>query len=360
MPEAHETRRQRLRDQLAPLDVEAALVTNLVNVRYLTGFSGSNAALLVTQDDAVLATDGRYTEQSAREAADLERVIDRHCPEALLGRATSRGLRAVAFEAHHVTVEQLAELEKAADPARLTPLGHAVETLRQVKDEGEIGMLRRACAIGDLALADLLGTLHPGQTEREIARRLENLMFDHGSHGLSFDTIVAGGPNSAVPHHQPTDRPVQPGEFLKLDFGATYGGYHADMTRTIVLGKHVEGWQEDLYVLVRAAQRAGREALAPGAALAAVDAAARSVIADAGFGESFSHGRGHGVGLEIHEAPMIGASLPGTLDAGMPVTVEPGVYLTGRGGVRIEDTLVVRDGAPELLTTTTKELLAVG
>jgi Xaa-Pro aminopeptidase len=360
MPEEHQSRRNRLRATLADLDVEAALITNLVNVRYLTGFTGSNAVLLVTHDSAALATDGRYTEQSAREVPDLERVIDRRCAEVLLERAAAGGARAVAFEAHDVNVERFADLERAAGPARLTPLGHAVETLRQVKDDGEIALLREACAIGDRALADLLPTLHPGQTERQIARRLENLMLDHGAHGLSFESIVAGGPNSAVPHHQPTDRPLQAGEFVKLDFGAQYSGYHADMTRTIVVGKHVEAWQEDLYVLVRAAQRAGRQALAPGVPVSEVDRAARSVIDAAGFGEAFSHGLGHGVGLEIHEAPMIGASLPGTLEAGMPVTVEPGVYLTGRGGVRIEDTLVVRDGAPELLTTTTKELLAVG
>ncbi len=268
MPEDHERRRDRLRAALADLDVEAALITRLVNVRYLSGFTGSNAALLVTHDGAVLATDGRYTEQSAREVPDLERVIDRRCAEVLLERATAVGAHAIAFEAHDVSVERFADLERAAGPARLTPLGHAVETLRQVKDDGEIALLREACAIGDRALADLLPTLHPGQSEREIARRLENLMLDHGSHGLSFETIVAGGPNSAVPHHQPTDRPVQAGELLKLDFGAQYGGYHADMTRTIVVGKHVEPWQEDLYVLVRAAQRAGRQALAPGVPLA--------------------------------------------------------------------------------------------
>ena len=360
MPDTEAGRRDRLRAVLAERDADAVLITRLVNVRYLTGFTGSNAALLLTADDAVLATDGRYVLQSAAEAPDVERVIDRRCGPALLARAVARGARRVAFEAHDVTVEGLESLRAAAEPVELVALGHAVEDLRQVKDPGEIALLREACAMGDRALADLLPTVRPGLTEREVARRLEELMRDHGADAPAFDTIVAAGPNSAVPHHGPTDRPLERGDFLKLDFGARHRGYHADMTRTVVVGKHVEAWQEDLYVLVRAAQRAGREALVPGADVRDVDAAARTVIHDAGFGEHFSHGLGHGVGLEIHEAPLLGYEATGILAAGTPVTVEPGVYLPGRGGVRIEDTLVVRDGGPELLTLTTKELLTLG
>lgn len=360
MSETHATRRERLRTAVSQVGADAALVTNLVNVRYLTGFTGSNAALLVTGSDAVLATDGRYIGQSANEVPDLERLIDRRCAHVLLARARSGGARQVAFEAHDVSVERHAELVQACDGAELVPLGHAVEALRRVKDDTELALLREACAISDRAFADLLPTLRPGQTEREIARRLEGLMLDQGAEALAFPSIVAGGPNSAVPHHTPTARPVESGDLLKLDFGARLGGYHADMTRTVVIGKHVEAWQEDLYVLVRAAQRSGREALTAGADVRDVDAAARAVIDAAGFGEAFSHGLGHGVGLEIHEAPLLGHTSTGILEAGTPVTVEPGVYLPGRGGVRIEDTLVVRDGAPELLTTTTKDLLALG
>ena len=356
MPPLQEPRRQRLRALLAERDLDAALITSLVNVRYLTGFTGSNAALLLTQDSALLATDGRYIEQSAQQSGDLERVIDRQCAAALLAQASGR----VGFEAHVVTVADHTTLAGLAPTGvDLADVGLAVEGLRRIKDETEVAHLREACAIGDRALSRLLPEVRPGQTERQIARRLEALMYDEGAHALSFETIVAGGPNSAVPHHEPGDRPLEAGDFLKCDFGAAYEGYHADMTRTFVVGAEPATWQRDLYALVRESQRAGRHALAPGASLPDIDRAARSVIEAAGYGEAFSHGLGHGVGLEIHEAPLIGYAATGTLDASTPVTVEPGVYLPGRGGVRIEDTLVVRPQGPELLTTSTKELLVV-
>jgi Xaa-Pro aminopeptidase len=184
-------------------------------------------------------------------------------------------------------------------------------------------------------------------------------MLDQGATGIAFETIVATGPNSAVPHHRPTDRAVAAGDLLKIDFGALYEGYHADCTRTVVVGAEPADWQREIHGLVRAAQRAGRHALAPDVDVRQVDAAAREVITDAGYGEAFSHGLGHGVGLEVHEAPLINADSDARLADRTPVTVEPGVYLPGRGGVRIEDTLVVRAGEPELLTTTPKDLLVL-
>lgn len=358
MPETHAVRRERLADHLTTVGAEAALVTRLVNVRYLTGFTGSNAALLVTPEHAVLATDGRYITQSAAQAPDVERVIDRACAAALLTRAGRDGLRRVAFEAHDVTVEAHQALSGLDGAPALVPLGHAVEELRTVKDDEELALLREACAIGDRALQELFGTIAPGRTERDIARELEGRMLDHGADGIAFETIVATGPNSAVPHHRPTDRVVEAGDLLKIDFGALYRGYHADCTRTVVIGEPAD-WQREIHALVREAQRAGRHALAPGVDVLTVDAAARDVITAAGYAESFTHGLGHGVGLEIHEAPSIGYNATGRLDARTPVTVEPGVYLPGRGGVRIEDTLVVRDGEPELLTTTPRDLLVL-
>jgi Xaa-Pro aminopeptidase len=339
------------------------LVTDLVNVHYLSGFTGSNAALLVFADDQapVLATDGRYRTQAAHQAPDLEVAIERACGRYLAGRAASGGAQRLGFESHVVTVDGFDALSAAVGSTELVRASQTVEALREVKDAGEVALLRLACEAADAALTDLVdrGGLRPGRTEREVGRELEARMLDHGADGVSFETIVAAGANSAIPHHRPTDAVLAAGDFVKIDFGALVGGYHSDMTRTFVLGKAAD-WQREIYQLVSAAQRAGRVALQAGAELTDVDAAARQVIVHAGHGEHFGHGLGHGVGLQIHEAPGINASAAGTLLAGSVVTVEPGVYLPDRGGVRIEDTLVVADEtsghAPELLTRFPKEL----
>jgi Xaa-Pro aminopeptidase len=338
------------------------LVTDLVNVRYLSGFTGSNAALLIRADDEipVLATDGRYVTQAAQQSPDAEIIIERACAPRLAASAAARGVRRLGFESHVVTVDGHALLTKAAGDVELVRAAGAVEALREVKDAGEIALLRLACEAADAALADLVaaGGLRPGRTEKEVGRDLESRMLDHGADGVSFETIVAAGANSAIPHHRPTDAVLAAGDFVKIDFGALVAGYHSDMTRTFVLSP-VAQWQLDVYDLVATAQRLGREALAPGVSLSGVDGVSRQVIIDAGFAENFGHGLGHGVGLQIHEAPGISASSAGTLLAGSAVTVEPGVYLPGHGGVRIEDTLVVgSDDAPtpELLTRFPKEL----
>lgn len=353
-------RRDRLRQRLADADLDALLVTDLVNVHYLSGFTGSNAALLIRVEDAtpILATDGRYRTQAAHQSPDAELVIERACGPHLAGRAACDGMRRLGFESHVVTVDAYTALTKAAgQEVELVRAAGTVEALREVKDAGEIAMLRLACEAADAALADLVerGRLRPGRTEKEVRRDLEDLMLDHGADGPSFQTIVATGANSAIPHHRPTDAVLAAGDFVKIDFGALVEGYHSDMTRTFVLGRAAQ-WQRDVYDLVATAQRAGSEALAPGVSLTAVDAASREVIVDAGYGDNFGHGLGHGVGLQIHEAPGINSAATGTLLAGSAVTVEPGVYLPDRGGVRIEDTLVVGESAPDLLTRFPKEL----
>ncbi|WP_044511280.1 M24 family metallopeptidase [Mycobacterium simiae] len=368
----HSQRRDKLRIQMRASGLDAMLVTDLNNVRYLSGFSGSNGALLVFADDreAVLATDGRYRTQAAQQAPDLEVAIERAVGRYLAGRA-ARELGAdgstLGFESNVVTVDGFdalrGEVEEHGGKTELVRAAGAVETLREIKDAGEVALLRLACEAADAALSELVtrGGLRPGRTEREVSRELEALMLDHGADGISFETIVASGPHSAIPHHRPTDSVLADGDFVKIDFGALVAGYHSDMTRTFVLGKAAD-WQLEIYQLVAEAQRAGREALRPGAELREVDGAARRLIADAGYGDHFGHGLGHGVGLEIHEAPGIGATSTGTLLAGSVVTVEPGVYLPGRGGVRIEDTLVVGSqgahatGVADLLTRFPKEL----
>ena len=389
MPELQRGRRERLRPALAALGADAALITSPANVRYLTGLASSNAALLLpatgpgggtghgpadgTGDSTgtgpvpgtgpLLATDSRYAGTARRACPDLEILIERAIEPALARVAATRGVRRLAFEAHEMTVERYQAFAAQVPGTELVPLGRAVEEIRMAKDEQEIALLARACAITSRAFEQIVPLIRPGVTERELAISLERAMTDLGADGLAFDTIVASGPNGAIPHHVPSGRPFAAGDMITVDCGARYQGYHADMTRTVVLGEPAD-WQRNIYALVAAAQAAGIEAAVPGADVRAVDAAARDLITGAGHGEHFQHGLGHGVGLEVHEAPIVGYGRTGTLGDRVPITVEPGIYLPGQGGVRIEDTLVVRVGtgtaAPqELLTTTTRELLVL-
>jgi Xaa-Pro aminopeptidase len=362
MPDVHATRRSAARLKIAAAAADAALITSPPNVFYLTGLVSSNAAVLLPVDGpAVLATDSRYAGAAARDCPDVELLTERAVEPGLAILAGRRGAATLAFEAQEMTVERHAALADLARAPRLVPLGRAVEELRTVKDEAEIALLRQACAITAAALADVLGLIMPGRTEREIAIALERAMIDRGADGPAFDSIVASGPSGAIPHHVPGERRLEPGDLITIDCGARLGGYHADMTRTVALGEPA-GWQREIYDLVATAQLAGIAAAVPGADVIDVDAAARDLIEAAGYGGYFQHGLGHGVGLEVHEAPIIGYGRTGTLMDRVPVTVEPGIYLPGRGGVRIEDTLVVRADAgaadsAEILTTTTKELL---
>ena len=359
MGHIHAARRGKLGVLVADRGYDAVLVTRLVNVRYLTGLASSNAALLVRADGtALLATDARYAGTAAKISPDLETLVERAVALRLTGLAAESGIGRLAYEAHDVTVERHAELTTVSEGIELIPFGHGVEELRKVKDEDEIATLARACAITDQAFADVLSSIKVGVTEREIAIALERRMVDLGADKPAFDSIVASGPNGAIPHHEPGGRQFETGDLVTMDFGALYGGYHADMTRTVAVG-HVAHWQKEVYDLVQAAQQAGIDAAVPGADTKDVDAAARDLIVAAGHGDDFPHGLGHGVGLEIHEAPLLGYDKTGRLVDRVPITAEPGVYLAGRGGVRIEDTLVVRTAGPEILTKTTKELLVV-
>lgn len=356
-------RRDALRALLRADGLDGLLVTDLVNVRYLTGFTGSNAALVVAADGPdgdVFATDGRYRTQAGDEVPDLRTVIDRASAPALVDDGGVGG--ALGFESDQVTVDEHAALEeRARDADRPLVLRRApglVRRLRMVKDDDEVAALRTACALADEALAALLGDggIAPGRTERAVASDLEDRMRRLGAAGPAFETILAAGPHSAIPHHRPTGAELRRGDLVKLDFGALVGGYHSDMTRTFVLGPPAD-WQRELHALVAESQRAGCAALRPGTEVSAVDAASRDVVVAAGRGEEFLHGLGHGVGLQVHEAPWLSARGRGKIAAGHVVTVEPGVYLAGRGGVRIEDTLVVHDDGAEPLTAAPRDLV---
>ena len=357
----HGLRRDRLRDRLVAAECPGMLVTNLPDVRYLTGFSGSNAALLVLAGgEELLATDGRYVVQAGQESPGVELVVSRRIVPDLLGAAVQRGLEWVGFDAAHMSVAAWRSSAVDEPDVALQAIDVDMPGLRMVKDRSEIEALTSACRISVEALTDLASQLRVGMTELEIARLLELLMGRLGAADRSFDSIVAGGPNSAIPHHQPTERPIGPGELLKIDFGALFDGYHADCTRTFVVAAEPADWQAEIHAVVAAAQRAGMVALRPGIEGAEVDAVARQVIQDAGFDEFYGHGLGHGVGLEIHEVPFLGPTSTNTVEVGVPLTVEPGIYLPDRGGVRIEDTMVVEQDGVRILTDFPRGLARVG
>src|SRR5580704_5894996 len=318
MPEIHAARRERARQKIAEGGADAALITAAPNVRYLSGLASSNAALLLlASGPAVLATDSRYALAAQRDCPDLDLVIERFIEPRLAAEMTRRALRTVAFEAHEMSVERHAELAAKADGVTTVPFGRRIEELRTAKDPSELELLATACRISGQAIADVFALIRPGLTERQLAAALDRRMVDLGAERPAFDTIVASGPNGAIPHHAPTDRPLRRGDLITMDFGALYGGYHADMTRTVALGEPT-GWQREIYDLVAAAQRSGIQAARPGADVADVDAAARDLIRAAGHGEHFGHGLGHGVGLEVHEAPTIGYRSPLSLVSTCP------------------------------------------
>lgn len=357
----HGGRRARLRERLDEHDLPALLVTHLVNVRYLTGFTGSNGALLVGPDDdhTVLFTDGRYEAQADEQVPDLAHDIGRG---SLAERALDRVAAAtLAFEGDWLSYAIGAKLLRTARDKGLdlTPTAGHVEALRMVKDEHELMALMEACSISDAVFRRLTDHLEPGLTERDVARFVDRTGEDLGSDGPSFETIVASGPNGGKPHHRPTERRLEHGDLVTIDFGALVAGYHADTTRTVAIG-----WPDDelarIHDVVREAQRAGRDAAIDGATVGDVDRAARQVIERAGFGERFVHPTGHALGLEVHEQPTVAAEGTATLCPNVALTVEPGIYLPGVGGVRIEDTVVVTPTGPSRsLTDSPRELLVL-
>ncbi|WP_459587037.1 aminopeptidase P family protein [Corynebacterium camporealensis] len=350
-------RRRKLAAELAGQRIDEMLVTNLIHVRYLSGFSGSNGGLLLRKDlSALMATDGRYTTQIAEEVPDIEAIIKRAVGPILLGEV--EGPTRVGYEADYVSVSELRKLEEAApEDVTLVPVSGVIEKVRLVKDSTELQRLEEIALLADKALAELLeaGELAAGRTERQVAADLEYRMRMAGSERVSFDTIVASGPNSAKPHHGADDRVIEEGDLVTIDFGAHLRGFNSDCTRTFGIGK-LGDFEREIYDLVLRAQEAGVKAAVPGAKLVDIDAACRDIIEEAGYGEYFVHSTGHGVGLEVHEGPSAAKTGKGELEPGMTLTIEPGVYVPGKGGVRIEDTLIITQGAPKIITPMSKEL----
>ncbi len=355
MTHDHAGRIARLRARLTEGPADTMLITDLINVRYLCGFTGSNGALLVLPDAAVLLTDGRYLEQAAGETTDVEIIDGRDGVTAGLRLADRRGADAVVIEAEAVNLAQFARMEPVGPT--LVPESGIVEQLRRHKDAGELALLRRACQIIDDAIRALMPQIRPGLTEREIALTLDRTVCELGGDAPAFETIVASGPNSAIPHHSPTLREVRAGDLLKIDAGALVDGYHSDTTRTFVAGAEPTAEQLDLHAAVAAAAAAARATVAPGTTGRQADDAARAELIRAGLGDRYPHGLGHGVGLRIHEAPMLGAVSTDTIESADVLTIEPGAYVPGFGGVRIEDTLAVTDAGSESLTTLARDLI---
>ena len=337
---------------------DAYLTTKVVNVRYLTGFTGSNAALLVDADGAaLLATDGRYATQAAQQAPDLRVVVARRLAGELLAHAAGRSLKRIGIERHAITLTAFDEMRSAADERlEFVDAGECVEALRAVKDEAEIALLKEACRITDAAFAAVITELRPGLTEVDVDWQLREQLRRHGAEP-AFDSIVAFGPDSARPHHSPTDRALAKGDLVKMDFGACVEGYHADMTRTICCGP-AQDWQRDLHALVGSIQQEARAEIRPGAVPVELDASTRARIEQAGY--DVAHGLGHGLGLEIHESPfLVPGSTADRLVDRVAVTAEPGIYLPGKGGVRIEDTMLVSANGAESLTAAPRELIEI-
>lgn len=327
-------------------------ISNLINVRYLTGFTGSNAALLVSQSSATLATDSRYEIQAADQVPDIPAVIGRNFPQLLLGNLPKSE---VVIEGTDLSVDTYQHLLASYEHKFSSEVG-VVERLRAVKDESEVALIAQACEITTRAFTNVIESIKVGQSEKDVRNTLEQRMREYGADDIAFASIVASGPNSAIPHHEPTDRQIQSGDFLKIDFGAKVQGYHADCTRTVIVGRPAS-WQIDLHSAVSAAQEAGRNTIRSGIAFTDVEAAVNQSLNDSGFLEHFTHGLGHGVGLVIHEDPFFGRVGDAKIAPNTVITIEPGAYLRDKGGVRVEDTIVVNSEGYRNLTNLPYELL---
>ncbi len=353
-------RLKRLRDAIAAQELDAILISNAKNRRYLSGFTGSSGYLLVSADDAIIATDFRYYEQSAAQAPDfrLQKQVggfDGWVPEAFAGLGgkklgfESTDMSVATHTAFKRTIANIAEMERPS----FVPTSSVVEGLRLYKEPAEIVALQAAVDLGDAACTDVTQRVEPGWTETQVAWEIEKYIREHGGDGLSFDTIVAGGPWGAMPHAYPRDRKLEAGEGVVIDMGCDVGGYMSDLTRTIFLGKPDDQFKK-IYDIVLTAQLTAEEMVKRGMTGEQCHMIAHNVIEAAGYGETFGHGLGHGIGLEVHEAPRVGRTSTDVLEDNMVFTIEPGIYVTGWGGVRIEDMVVLENGKPRIMSRAPK------
>ncbi len=356
----HVERQERLLAVLAEQDLAALVVTDAANVRYLTGYVGSNGIAVLGPGGRVLVTDSRYAVSAREQVRGAEVVVGARDLLGLVASSTAEVAAggAVGVEAEDLTVARFERLTALLEGAPVTTTRGVVEELRQIKDADEVSAMREAAAVVDRALAGVLERGIVGRTERAVAFSLHEAMLTEGAQGPSFGIIVASGPRGARPHHVPGADPIPAGALVVIDMGAVVDGYCSDMTRTVATGTP-SGRLQEIYAICLDAQEAALAAVAPGMTGAELDAVARARIAAAGYGDAFGHGLGHGVGLVIHERPGVRSESGDVLLAGMAITIEPGIYIEGEGGVRIEDLIVLREEGYELLSHTSKELRIV-
>lgn len=343
-----------------PENIDAALITEDVNRRYMTGMKSSAGTVLVTREKAYLIIDFRYIEKAKKTVHDAEVIMQGKLYEQINELLAKHGAKNVAIESESVTVAQLNAMRKRLNVEidDSEALSEAIDSLRIVKTQDEIDKIIKAQRIAELAFEDVLNFIKPGVTEKEVGLHLDYFMLSHGAEALSFDTIAVSGPNTSLCHGVPTDRPVQAGEFVLMDYGATYDGYHSDMTRTVCVGRPTEK-MEKIYSIVLDAQLKAIAAIKEGVSGADIDKIARDVITEAGYGEAFGHSLGHGVGMNIHETPNAAPSSKHIFKQNMIVTVEPGIYLPDEFGVRIEDFVIIKENGCENMTLAKKNLICL-
>jgi Xaa-Pro aminopeptidase len=351
-----------LLDGLSAAHLDGLLLTGLSNIRYLTGFSGSSALLVVTARDVLLITDFRYKTQVVDEVGDVARVaIEAASLWTGLWHhlAAMQSVKVLGFETAHIPHRDFQRLVEAGGRWQWRPTVDLVETLRERKDAGEIALIRAAADVATRALAETLPAVRIGMSELQVAGVLEKALRDEGSEGFPFASIVASGARAALPHARSSARTIEAGDFLLMDFGAEVGGYCSDITRTVVVGTASEE-HRDVYEVVRVANERASHGVRAGMTGRDADAIARQYIERSGHGELFGHSLGHGIGLEVHEAPRLARTAEGALPEGAVVTIEPGIYRPGWGGVRIEDDVVLAADGPQILTNFPRELIQLG
>ncbi|MCM3179987.1 M24 family metallopeptidase [Cytobacillus horneckiae] len=347
---------QKLRATFEKLGIDGFLVTSSYNRRYMSNFTGSAGVVLISNDKALFITDFRYTEQAGKQCQGYEVVQHTgSIPEKLASLVQQLGIKKLGFEQDHVTYSSYQTFDKAID-AELVPISGEIEKLRLIKDESEIKILKGAANIADAAFTHILNFIQPGKTEIEVANELEFFMRKEGATSSSFDMIVASGHRGALPHGVASDKVIEKGELVTLDFGAYYNGYVSDITRTVAVGQPDAKMQE-IYHIVLEAQLRGMKGIKPGITGKEADALTRDYITEKGYGDNFGHSTGHGIGLEVHEGPGLSSKSDIVLEPGMVVTCEPGIYLPGLGGVRIEDDTIITKDGNENLNSSKKELI---